>query len=328
VLLYWDEVGSIVPSPYEEDLARLTPYMSELVRAELVRPIVPERYDRHLHRAVRPFLKFVDSDPLIAERASTQLGSAPTPRSGTPAGTVMKIHGGKLGHDVESALLQRGLARRGTDRSWIEVEARTGSAYMAFLAAGLGSLEEVEMDPITDGVGNLAPYADMESADDTIAVSNALAMRVLEGVLPGPAESVPVGELVDFKEAHGPLLAGFRGRLESQLLDIAEISEERLRERRVLILTEELQAELEEVEARMNARSWPRLVFGTLCGVLGAAIPVGAALATGAIPAAAAGAPGLASAVYSARQAMRRGEDFENAPLAYAALARQHLATP
>ena len=50
--------------------------------------------------------------------------------------------------------------------------------------------------------------------------------------------------------------------------------------------------------------------------------------ATGAIPAAAAGAPGLASAVYAARQAMRRGEDFENAPLAYAALARKRLATP
>lgn len=328
MLLYWDEVGSIVPSPYEADLARLTPYMSELVRAELVRPIVPERYDRYLVEAAGPFLEFVDTDPLITARAGGGLGSAPAPRSGAPAGTVMKIHGGKLGHDVESALLQRGLARRGTDRSWIEVEARTGSAYMAFLAAGLGSLEEVEMDPITDGVGNLAPFADTESADDPIALSNALAMRVLEGVLPGPAETVPVGELVDFKEAHGPLLADFRGRLESHLLDIAAISDERLRERKLLILTEELQAELEEVEARMHARSWPRLVFGTLCGVLGAAIPVGTALATGAIPAAAAGAPGLASAIYSARQAMRRGANLENAPLAYAALAREHLAAP
>jgi hypothetical protein len=82
VLLYWDEVGSIVPSPYEADLARLTPYMSELVRAELVRPIVPERYDRHLHRAVRPFLEFIDSDPLITDRARRRLGSAPAPRSG------------------------------------------------------------------------------------------------------------------------------------------------------------------------------------------------------------------------------------------------------
>jgi hypothetical protein len=326
VLLYWDEVGSIVPSPYEQDVSQLTPYMAELVHAELVRPIVPERYDRHLVRAARPFLAFVDTDPLITARAGAGLGSAPAPRSGAPAGTVMKIHGGKLGHDVESALIDRGLARRGTDRSWIEVEARTGSAYMAFLAAGLGSLEEVGMDPITDGVRNLAPFADTESADDAIAISNALTMRVLEGVLPGPGESVPVPELVAFKESHGALLAGFRRRLESHLLDIAGVSDPRLRERKLVVLTEELQAELEEVEARMNARSWPRLVFGTLCGVLGAAIPVGAALATGAIPAAAAGAPGLASAVYAARQAMGRGEDFEGAPLAYAALARERLA--
>ena len=301
--------------------------MAELVRAELVRPIVPERYDRYLVEAAPPFLEFVETDPLITARARGELGSAPATRGGAAAGTVMKIHGGKLGHDVESALIDRGLARPGTDGSWIEVEARTGSAYMAFLAAGLGSLEEVEMDPITDGVRNLAPFADTESADDPIALSNALAMRVLEGVLPGPAESVPVAELVAFKEAHGALLAGFRSRLESHLLDIAAISDEPLRERKLLILTEELQAELDEVEVRMNDRRWPRIVFGTLCGVLGAAIPVGAALATGAIPAAAAGAPGLASAVYAARQAMRGGEDFENAPLAYAALARKRLAT-
>ena len=48
VLLYWDEVGSIVPSAYEVDLSRLTPYMQELVHAELVRPIVHARYDSQL----------------------------------------------------------------------------------------------------------------------------------------------------------------------------------------------------------------------------------------------------------------------------------------
>jgi hypothetical protein len=71
--------------------------MADLVRAELVRPIVPERYDRHLHRAVRPFLEFVDFEPLITERARRGLGSAQARRGGAAAGTVMKIHGGKLG---------------------------------------------------------------------------------------------------------------------------------------------------------------------------------------------------------------------------------------
>jgi hypothetical protein len=340
VLLYWDEVGSIVPSPYEADRSRLTPYMAELVEAELVLPIVPARYDEYLSRALRPFLEFVDSDPEIAVRSGGPLGAVSAPRGRAPVGSVVQIHrdkfavhtegfsihGGKLGHALTEELLQRGLAREG-DGDWFEVEARTGSAYMAFLAAGLGGLPEVDMDPITDRVSNLASFAGTESPDDPIALANALAMRVVEGVLPGPAEGVAVGELADFKERHGALLARFRARLESHLLDIAAIPDERLRERKFLVLTEELQAELEEVEARMRERNWPRLVFGTLCSVLGAAIPVGTALATGALPVAAAGAPGLASAVYSAKQAMRGRRDFEQAPLAYAALARERLAT-
>lgn len=300
--------------------------MAELVHAELVRPIVPERYDQYLVEAAPSFLEFVDADPLIAERARAGLGSVAAPRGGAPAGTVMKIHGGKLGHDVENGLTDRGLARRASDGPWLEVEARTASAYMAFLAKGLGSLDDVEMDPITDRLANLAAFADSEPADDPVALANALTIRVLEGVLPGPAESVSVAELANFKEEHGDLLARFRARLESHLLGIAEVTDEQLRERRLLILTEELQAELEEVEARMQSRNWPRLVFGTFCGVLGAAIPVGAALATGAIPVAAAGAPGLVSAVYSAMDSMRSGDEFRRSPMAYAALAREHLA--
>ena len=41
VLLYWDEVGSIVPSPLANDLRQVSPYMGELVSAGLVRPIIP-----------------------------------------------------------------------------------------------------------------------------------------------------------------------------------------------------------------------------------------------------------------------------------------------
>jgi hypothetical protein len=54
VLLYWDEIRSIVPYRYTQDLGHLSPYMAELMEADLVKPIIPERYAAELSRAMEP----------------------------------------------------------------------------------------------------------------------------------------------------------------------------------------------------------------------------------------------------------------------------------
>jgi hypothetical protein len=68
---------------------------------------------------------------------------------------------------------------------------------------------------------------------------------------------------------------------------------------------------------------WPRIVFGTLCGVLAAAVPVGTAAAGGARLASAAGVPGLAAAVYSAFDGGK--SDWRDNSVADAALAQTKL---
>lgn len=48
-LLYWDEVGSIVPMSFLENPEGLTPFMRELVREQLVTQIIPmEQYTKYL----------------------------------------------------------------------------------------------------------------------------------------------------------------------------------------------------------------------------------------------------------------------------------------
>jgi hypothetical protein len=131
--------------------------------------------------------------------------------------------------------------------------------------------------------------------------------------------------LAEFKEQHGQLLRSFRKRLESQVLDLALVTDESIRNAKLRLFKEELADELQEIEGRMRGRRWPRLVFGTLCGVVGAAIPVGTAAATGAVPLAAAGLPGLAKAAYEAFGAVNSRKDFLREPLAYAALVRERL---
>ena len=327
VLLYWDEVGSIVPARHARDQSRVTAFMRDLVSAKLVRPIVPEAFDRHLYAAVDPFLEFVASDPEIAARAKSGFGSESASRGGSEPGTSFRIHRGKFSYILGRELERRGLARPAGDgrrgRDWLEVESRTATAYMAYLSATLGALEDVEMDPITDTLGALAPFGGGEPTAP-LQLAAELRMGVLESVLPGPTNSISVSTLVRFKERHGELLGRFRSEIESQLLKLAETPDADVREAKRSILTAELQDQLAEIEGQMRPQ-WPKLVFGTLCNVLGAAIPVGAAVATGALPVAAGGVPGLMNAVYTAQAAVRRPGEVRKNPLAYAALAREHL---
>ena len=325
VLLYWDQVGSIVPEPHARDLSRVSPFMRDLVHARLVEPIVPGEFDIELGGAMAPFFSFVDSDPEISARAKAGFGSTTASRGATESGTVMHIHHDKFGFRVEEGLRQRGLARTaGGGGEWLEVESRTAAAFMAFLAAALGRFEQVAMDPITDSLASLSPFAPAPVADP-LALAAELRMGVLEAVLPGPTDEITVHDLVAFKERHGDLLGRFRRHIETQLLDLAVIPNKQLREARLALVRDELADQLDEVQSRMRPR-WPRLVFGTLCSLVGAAIPFGAAVATGALPVAGAALPGLVGAVYSAQEAIRSPTETRRHPLAYAALARERLA--
>jgi hypothetical protein len=302
--------------------------MRDLVTAELVRPIAPGEYEGDLYQAMSPFLRFLDSDPEIKQHASMGLGSRRAGRGRAEAGTVFEIHGEKLGRVIGDELVARGLARPAERGRWFEVESRTASAFMAHLAAALGSLPDVDMDPITDDPVHLTPFSERPggTVQTRLALAGDLRLAVLERVLPGPTDAVSVAELVTFREKHGDTLSSFRRTIESQILDLALVDDSDIRAAKLELFTEQVADDLKGLEAEMRARKWPRLVFGALCGVVSAAIPVAASAATGALPVAAAGVPSLAGAIYSAHAAMGSHKDFLQHPLAYAALARERLA--
>jgi hypothetical protein len=325
ILLYWDQVGSIVPSAYAADLNRLSPFMRDLVAEGLVRPVVPGDYEFELYDAMTPFFRFIDTDPEILQRAAMGLGSTPAGRGKQEPGTVFEIHGEKLGREIGDQLVARGLARRGEEPAWFEVESRTASAFMAHLTATLGALEDIEMDPITDDMSHLAPFWGGRDEHPSLSLAGDLRLSVLERVLPGPTESVPVAELVKFRNKHGERLSSFRRTIESEILDLALVDDGDIRAAKLRLFHEQLEDDIKGLEASMRARRWPRLVFGALCGVVSAAIPVAASAVTGALPIAAAGIPSLAAAIYSAREAAGSRKDFLRHPLAYAALARGQL---
>jgi hypothetical protein len=309
-LLYWDQVGTIVPhGPPDEVRAILGEHTLGLMDAGLVVPVKASSA-MGVPRFDEAFIELIEADPTI-----------PTESHAEGRRKTFQLHMTKPGYEVAAYLESRGLLTR-TDSSWLEVEERTADLLMTYLACTLGASPYVRMTPITDRAEALAVLSRSSSVPQAPeAQVNRLEMTVLEGLLPAPAGGASPGELAAFKDKHGELLRRFRREIETFALDATTLEPE-LRQRRAELFRDELTDQLDEVSARMKPR-WPRIVFGTLCGVVAAAVPVATAVAGGAALAAASAAPGLASAVYAAFGGT--AEDWQGSSVAYAALAQKHF---
>jgi hypothetical protein len=193
---------------------------------------------------------------------------------------------------------------------------------MTYLACTLGAVDALQMTPISDRAESLAVLTgDASPAPAAQATVSRLEMTVLESLLPAPAGGVSPEEIARFKDKHGELLRKFRRQIETFATDATLLAPE-LRERRAELFRDELSEQVAEIGARMKSR-WPRIIFGTLCGVLAAATPVATAVAGGAALTAAGGAPGLAAAVYAAFGGQK--DDWRGSSVAYAALAQEQF---
>lgn len=310
VLLYWDEVGSIVPSEYIKHPERLGKYTGELVRAELVKPISPGSYIHEVPRFEEGFLKLIEENQIIAERMFA-----------LEHRETVRIHVEKFSPLIYD-LCGMGLAQEAED-PWFEVERLTGDLYMAYLASVLGKSQDLMMEPITDRANSLSVYSTSpENISHPTDILSDLRIGVLEGILPAPAERIPVSELVKFKNLYFDLLSRFRRHVELSLIDIALIPDNNLRDEKVRLFKNELIDQIEEIREKMRERCWHRIVLGTVA----AAIPLIGTAVSGNIPSALLGLPPLAVAIHSAYSgSKRKQEHIMSSPLAYAALAQENL---
>jgi hypothetical protein len=293
VLLYWDEIGSIITSDYREDAERLGPYTTGLIEADLVRPIIPAAYTYQIPHFGDAFLELIDSNEAITSRRGQSLQPS----------NLFRIHAEKLG-EITDGVERRGLARQGA-YPWFEVERTTADLFMAYLASVLGKVEQVAMDPITDNESALVNFTDSPDRDiGANALLQRLRLSVLDSILPAPDHDLEPSEIAAFKERHGSELRRFRMEVEGALLEAATLSDDTLRSRSLRLFQDNAKDQVDELVARMNERNWGRLIFGSLAGLVAAAIPAASALATGALPLAAAAIPGLVKATYSAYEGL------------------------
>lgn len=308
ILLYWDEVGAIVPYEYIEDPQRLGTYMVGLVKEQLVKQIHPGMYLWKAGNFERSFLDYIDRIDISSRKG--------------PMASWTPVHMEKL-QGIGDELCRRGLAKKSQEYAWYDLELITANEFMSYLAAVLGQLTDHDkLYPITDNRMGLNPFLAANTQDDGSHLTRKI---ILEKILPAPTAAVEPARLADFKGKYGRLLGKFRQEIEDKVSELSAVENSVLRLNRTEHIIGNMEESIKEIAARIEEeRGWPKVTFGDFCTILGSGVSgykavidkdftfgVTAALLS------------LAPAVYNA---FKGSEDqFEERPLAYAAYVQRRL---
>lgn len=278
--------------------------MLELVRKELVTPINPIEVLENPWEITRPFIELVERNrtKLLTLQNSFRQGQ----RGNMNIAKTANIHTDKFDANVFHALEELGLAERGHG-CWYSVEQKTANYLMSYLASIISA--KTDRLPITDYV---RPTFYKQSFNQERRKRETL----LTNLIPFP-EEIDLNRLLRFKEQYYELLNAFQTRIELIVLDPNIIEGSPLFYQHLT----ELHQRKEELSAKMKESRFNSIVFGTVCGLIGAY--QGLALASkGAIIG---GLPGFANAVYSALKIERAENVFDQSGLKYLALADRRL---
>lgn len=225
--------------------------------------------------------------------------------------------------------MERNLARPATGAGWelwADVEQGTADLFMAYLAATLGPIQHVPMNPVTDREQAMAA---LWGADPTTGVTlrtaRTVRLSVLDELLPAPAY-LPAAELADFKRAHTAELVAFRDCVNSELLRSLALHETDARDAEAQISLRSLVRQRDQLASLMERRRWPSITFGSVAGLIAAAGGVAAPFVIGGgAETAAFSAPGLIPAIYGVLRDAKPSTALMDRPMAYAALVQKRF---
>jgi hypothetical protein len=318
-LLYWDEVGTIVPQGWVEEPEELGEHTLELVRRGLVRQVFPEEAAFGLSSEFQRWLDGLSRGELEQRRARLE------------AGETTRVHVDKWLTYVGGVrhVMNEGLAERPLQRDWLEVEPQTANEFMAALALGLchpdGGLSRgsgCAWIPATDdpaafqvlltGLEKAVPASPAER-DVQLRLRGELQVcevrtSLLERALPVPTEPVSAERIERFRRKHGDRLPRCRRQIEALIDGTLDLDEVR-RLRAVGRVAEEVAELAGEAEAYLREAGIRRITRSPLVRMLKVA-PLLAGPVSGALETA---------------QALETAESLNSEALAYLALARVEL---
>jgi hypothetical protein len=303
VLLYWDNVGSIVPYEYLHRPELLGSYMRELVGEELVTQIIPGEYLHKIPNFSKVFIKSALKYKHKLEKNNISISRLPTRR----------IHIEKL-NSIGDELCEMKLARP-SEYPWYDVELKMADMFMAYLAGVLGHLPEINSTPITDSVQELNLYHSLETDRNII----------LDNILPAPEQSISPHELAQFKSKNNKHLTSFRNMIELFVIQLSLISDSNMREEAMNRFIDEAKHDISNIVDLMKENGWERVTLGRFLSYAAAGASFADALTSGGLISNIAAVFGIGSAIHTTYREAKISTILNDSYVAYAALANKAL---
>lgn len=321
-LLYYNQVGSIVPQNYFYEPEKYDRFMRELVRNELVLPINPIEVLSNPWEISRPFIEYVESKDFKIKQRRKQFRDGKHGRINQNKFDLNgpRIHVDKFDGEIFYQLEQAGLARR-EDYEWFIVERRTANDLMSFLASVIGG--KLEYLPTTDKQVRKLPFTSSKKVYKTKRKENIRREIILKELIPFPDE-IDLKKLRNFKETHHELLIRFKNKVELITLDHNLDEDSQLFKETI----NELNYRKEELSAKMNESKFGKLFYGTACGITGAIIGLEAVGTPGAVVGSLSALPSFINAIHSALQIERVENITDQSGMKYLALVDKKIRRP
>jgi hypothetical protein len=151
-ILYWDEVGVIVPEEFIRAPESFEPTMRMLIREGAVRQHLPGHFDYLQGSASNAIFQVVSQPDFIGKKN----------RANPTKPDFWTIHNDKFSQDLFRYLMEERLAYRNAG-SWYAVEAHTAAIMMSYLAAAIA--DRTDSNAVTDRAIFIKP-------DDHLALVN------------------------------------------------------------------------------------------------------------------------------------------------------------
>lgn len=204
-ILYWDEVGIIVPRAFIEEPKQYKHSTRELLKSDLIKQIIPSEYISGSKSFNEGFISLLSNPNFGLEEKQSNFKNE----------KYSKIHFEKFGYELMNVLIEFKIAQRG-DSGWYFVEGKTANLLMTYLAFYIG--EKDNYLPSTDNVENV----DISLNQDGKALkNNEIRKKLLEDLMPYPINP-DLNKLRKFKDKHNKELKIFRILLEKTVFEISK----------------------------------------------------------------------------------------------------------
>lgn len=253
-ILYWNDVGIIVPPQYIEKPQVYERFTRDLMKSDLVQPVFPGEYIWGVRGFDENFIKLVTQTSFNIEKR----------RDDFKNGKVSRIHFQKFGEGLLQNLVELGIAFR-RDWQWYDIESRAARLLMIYLATIIG--ETGNFTPATDRIRNL----DTSLSQRGSARLSVLRQDLIEELIPYPSNP-DLTKLRRFKDRYHEELVSFRILLEKKALGISILKKKDVRDKMQDLVVEEINDKRKKIFSDLNQSKFGQITFGTVFGIAGAAI--------------------------------------------------------